>query len=254
MAAKRLNQATLTVTTEVLDKELHKDLKNYEDAASENRLQEAETAFKLADDRMKRLIKNYEITIPMWDAPEAQQKYLAEDIELEAIKQPEIGKIAESSKTEFVSELWSQGNQLADDRLLSGKAGPCQMDVLIGANQVWKALGSKQIVSNTGIRAIESKLGSLLLGQDEKVAISSTTAFSFLLKAKLGTPKVLQEDTDPKKEEIDFARWWKLESLDPLKKVPLSVQWNTYSEFITQDDDGHYVAAPDRPEETFGVL
>lgn len=42
MAAKRLNQATLTVTTEVLDKELHKDLKNYEDAASENRLQEAE--------------------------------------------------------------------------------------------------------------------------------------------------------------------------------------------------------------------
>ncbi|KAK4024163.1 hypothetical protein OUZ56_009550 [Daphnia magna] len=52
MAAKRLNQATLAVTIEVLEKELHKDLKNYETAASENRLQEAETAFELADDRI----------------------------------------------------------------------------------------------------------------------------------------------------------------------------------------------------------
>ncbi|KAK4007700.1 hypothetical protein OUZ56_012853 [Daphnia magna] len=115
----------------------------------------------------------------------------AEDIELEAIEQPEIGKIDGSSKTEFVSELWSQGYQLADDRILSGKAGPCQIDVLIGGNQVWKVLGSKKIVSNT---------------------------------AKLETPKDLHEYTDPKKEEIDFARWWKLESLDPLEKVPLSVQ------------------------------
>ncbi|KAK4024164.1 hypothetical protein OUZ56_009551 [Daphnia magna] len=130
----------------------------------------------------------------------------AEDIELEAIEQPEIGKIAGSSKIEFVSELWRQGYQLADDRILSGKAGPSQIDVLIGANQVWKVLGSKQIVSNTGIRAIESKLGWLLLGQDEKVALSSTTAISFLLNAKLGTPKDLHEDPDPKKEEIDFAR------------------------------------------------
>ncbi|KAK4030651.1 hypothetical protein OUZ56_023923 [Daphnia magna] len=63
MAAKRLNQATLAVTIEVLEKELHKDLKNYETAASENRLQIAETAFELADDRMKRIIKNYEIII-----------------------------------------------------------------------------------------------------------------------------------------------------------------------------------------------
>ncbi|KAI9565135.1 hypothetical protein GHT06_008906 [Daphnia sinensis] len=84
------------------------------------------------------------------------------------------------------------------------------------------------------IRAIDSKLGWLLLGKDEKVAISSTTAIGFLLKAKLGTPEDLQEVTDPKNEEIDFARWWKLESLDPLEKVPLAEQWKTYAEAITQ--------------------
>ncbi|XP_057367011.1 uncharacterized protein LOC130688033 [Daphnia carinata] len=39
----------------------------------------------------------------------------AEEIELEAIEQPEIGKVAGSKKTEFVSELWSQGYQLTDD-------------------------------------------------------------------------------------------------------------------------------------------
>ncbi|KAK4021288.1 hypothetical protein OUZ56_003207 [Daphnia magna] len=79
MATKRLNQATLAVTIEVLEKKLHKDLKNYETAASENRLQEAETAFELVDDRMKRLIRNYETIIPMLEhAPEAQQKYLVQ--------------------------------------------------------------------------------------------------------------------------------------------------------------------------------
>ncbi|KAI9552165.1 hypothetical protein GHT06_022502 [Daphnia sinensis] len=46
----------------------------------------------------------------------------AEDIELVAIEQPEIGNVAGSSKTEFASELWSQGYHLADDRILSGKA------------------------------------------------------------------------------------------------------------------------------------
>ncbi|KZS13527.1 Uncharacterized protein APZ42_021322, partial [Daphnia magna] len=78
MAAKRLNQATLAVTIEDLEKELHKDLKNYETTASENRSQGAETAFEPADDRMKKLIKNYETIIPMLDAPEAQQKYLVQ--------------------------------------------------------------------------------------------------------------------------------------------------------------------------------
>ncbi|XP_057369839.1 uncharacterized protein LOC130690968 [Daphnia carinata] len=166
----------------------------------------------------------------------------AEEIELEAIEQPEIGKVAGSKKTEFVSELWSQGYQLADDRILSGRAGPCQIDVLIGANQVWKVLGSKQIVSKTGIRAIESKFGWLLLGQDETVTTSSNTAIGFLLKAKQGTPENLKAEIDPKTDEIDFARWWKLESLDPLEKIPLSIQWKSYSDTIVQDEDGHYVA------------
>ncbi|KAK4045642.1 hypothetical protein OUZ56_033365 [Daphnia magna] len=77
MAAKRLNQATLAVTIEVLEKELHKNLKNYETAASENRLQEAETSFELADDRMKRLIRNYETIIPMLEqAPKFNRKFV----------------------------------------------------------------------------------------------------------------------------------------------------------------------------------
>ncbi|KAK4037543.1 hypothetical protein OUZ56_029575 [Daphnia magna] len=54
---------------------LPRGLKNYEDAASGNRLQEAETAFELADDRMKRLIKNYETIIPILDVRKDQQKY-----------------------------------------------------------------------------------------------------------------------------------------------------------------------------------
>ncbi|KAK4037683.1 hypothetical protein OUZ56_029714 [Daphnia magna] len=58
----------------------------------------------------------------------------AESIDLEAIEQPEIGKVAGSTKTEFVSELWSQGYKLADDRIFSGTAAPCQIDILIGAN------------------------------------------------------------------------------------------------------------------------
>ncbi|XP_057366192.1 uncharacterized protein LOC130687046 [Daphnia carinata] len=113
---------------------------------------------------------------------------------------------------------------------------------MIGANQVCKVLGSEQIVSKTGIRAIESKFGWLLLGQDETLAISSNTAIGFLLKAKLGTPENLEEDTDPKTDEIDFATWWKLESLDELEKIPLSIQWKSYTDSIIQDEDGHYVA------------
>ncbi|KZS20894.1 Uncharacterized protein APZ42_012299 [Daphnia magna] len=58
----------MVVTIAVLEKELHKDLKNYEDAASEDRLLEAETAFDLADDSMKRFIKNYESVIPQLKA------------------------------------------------------------------------------------------------------------------------------------------------------------------------------------------
>ncbi|XP_045032617.1 uncharacterized protein LOC123474466 [Daphnia magna] len=167
----------------------------------------------------------------------------AESIDLEAIEQPEIGKVAGSTKTEFVSELWNQGYKLADDRILSGTAGPCQIDILIGANQVWKVLGSKQIVSKTGIRAIESKLGWLLLGQDETVAISTTTAIGFLLKAKEGTPQYpMQGPNSNRNDEIDFAKWWKLESLDPLENVPLSDRWKSHTDSIKQDEDGHYVA------------
>ncbi|KAI9565134.1 hypothetical protein GHT06_008905 [Daphnia sinensis] len=78
MAARKSNQATLAVTIDVLEKVLHKDLKNYEEASSDNRWDDAETAYELADDRMKRLIKNYELIIPLLDVPEAQQKYLVQ--------------------------------------------------------------------------------------------------------------------------------------------------------------------------------
>ena len=167
----------------------------------------------------------------------------AESIDLEAIEQPEIRKVAGSTKTEFVSELWNQGYKLADDRILSGTAGPCQIDILIRANQVWKILGSKQIVSKTGIRAIKSELGRLLLRQDVTVAISTTTAIGFLLKAKEGTPQYPTQDSNSSRnDEIDFAKWWKLESLDPLENVPLSVRWKSYADSIKQDKDGHYMS------------
>ncbi|KAI9560546.1 DUF1758 and DUF1759 domain containing protein [Daphnia sinensis] len=76
MAARKLNEATLAV--DVLENELHKDLKNYEEASRDDRWDDAETAYELADDRMKRLIKNYELIIPLLNAPEAQQKYLVQ--------------------------------------------------------------------------------------------------------------------------------------------------------------------------------
>jgi hypothetical protein len=46
----------------------------------------------------------------------------AAEIDLVAIEQPEIGKVAGSTKKEFVSELWNQGYKLADDRILSRTA------------------------------------------------------------------------------------------------------------------------------------
>ncbi|KAK4004025.1 hypothetical protein OUZ56_005768 [Daphnia magna] len=98
----------------------------------------------------------------------------AESVDLEAIEQPEIGKVAGSTKTEFISELWNQGYKLADDRILSGTPAPCQIDILIRDNQVWK---------------------------DETVAISSTTAIGFLLKAKEGTPQYLTQDSNSNRND-----------------------------------------------------
>ncbi|KAI9552606.1 hypothetical protein GHT06_020472 [Daphnia sinensis] len=75
MAVKKMNQVTIVVTIEVLEKELTRDLKKDDDAAAEDRLQKAKTALELADDRTKRPNKNYEALIPLLEA-EAQEKYL----------------------------------------------------------------------------------------------------------------------------------------------------------------------------------
>lgn len=102
---------------------------------------------------------------------------------------------------------------------------------------------ANKIVSKTGIRAIQSKLGWVLLGQVNTVVISTTMAIDFLQKAKERTPQYPTQDLNSNRnDEPDFAKWWKLESLDPLKNVPLSVCWNSYADSIKQDEDGHYVA------------
>ena len=85
------------------------------------------------------------------------------------------------------SDLRTEGYKLADDRILRGIAGPCKIDILIGANMVWKMLGTKQVASKSGIRAMKSKLGWLLLGQDEAVVKSQATANNFMLQAKQGS-------------------------------------------------------------------
>ncbi|KAI9560545.1 hypothetical protein GHT06_011487 [Daphnia sinensis] len=119
----------------------------------------------------------------------------AEDIELEAIEQPEIGKVAGSSKTEFVSELWSQGYQLADDRILSGKAGPCQIDIFIGA---WTVL-KKHLKSYQGELAENSKQILRQLYVDDYLSNASTVEEAM---AVIGI--VLKLFTDVK---MDLRKW-----------------------------------------------
>ncbi|XP_045032634.1 uncharacterized protein LOC123474487 [Daphnia magna] len=52
----------------------------------------------------------------------------------------------------------------------------------------------------------------------------------------------MQGPNSNRNDEIEFAKWWKLESLDPLENVPLSDRWKSYTDSIKQDEDGHYVA------------
>ncbi|KZR96607.1 Uncharacterized protein APZ42_008962, partial [Daphnia magna] len=68
-ANKKQQAQTLTLLTiETLERELHKNLKSYDEACRDNLLEAAETAYELADDRALRLLKHYRDVIPQLDA------------------------------------------------------------------------------------------------------------------------------------------------------------------------------------------
>lgn len=76
----------------------------------------------------------------------------AESIDLEVIEQPEIRKVAGSTKAEFVSELWNQGYKLAEfwaeqQRVHSTRNLPIDGAVKIGISFIlegWVKMGQKK--------------------------------------------------------------------------------------------------------------
>ena len=90
----------------------------------------------------------------------------APTIEILAVKEENIAKLNELQHTNFAKELHEKGYHLADDRFLNGNNNPCEVELLIGANAIWEVVGRAQIEHNSGLRAIESKIGWLMMGQD----------------------------------------------------------------------------------------
>lgn len=61
---KQLAQASAILRIEAVEKEIYKNLNSYDEACRDNLMIEAEVAYELARDRMKRVIKRYEVVIP----------------------------------------------------------------------------------------------------------------------------------------------------------------------------------------------
>ena len=88
----------------------------------------------------------------------------APTIEILAIEEENIAKLNELQHTNFAKELHEKEYHLADDRFLNGNNNPCEMKLLIGANAIWEVVGRALIEQFSGLKAIESKIGWLLMG------------------------------------------------------------------------------------------
>ena len=112
----------------------------------------------------------------------------AEVIEFDALERPHIANMNALHHTEFARQLWDNGYQLADDRFLNGDTAACEIEILIGANAIWKVCCDQHISDASGLlRAQESKIGWLLLGQDCSTTTTQLGMVAMAMKAHAWT-------------------------------------------------------------------
>lgn len=102
-------------------------------------------------------------------------------VQLEALDKEEISTTSPYIHSEFARKLKQQGKFLGDDRFFSSGMESPEIDILIGADHIWDVCGQETIASSCGLRAVNSKLGWLLLGPSANNP-SGSTVISMLMR------------------------------------------------------------------------
>ena len=68
----------------------------------------------------------------------------AEEVTLEAVEREEIARLSALQHTEFATQLHQRGFKLADDRFLTKRNEPCEVEIPIGANTMARGSRSKR--------------------------------------------------------------------------------------------------------------
>ena len=137
----------------------------------------------------------------------------AAPVELRVLDKQTICPAPPYGKTDFANDLWNKGYQLADDRFLGGGHSISEIDILIGADHVWQVCLDTTISHSEGLRAIDSKLGWLLLGPSASRTVETPTTTSAVVTTVIISalqwsiscplPSTLQDDTPREQFAID---------------------------------------------------
>ena len=158
-----------------------------------------------------------------------------------------MARINRCEQSDFTRYLNSNGYRLADERLITGAAEEAEVDVLIGANFIWKVVGSRQIVANN-VCAIESKLGWLLLGQDQSVCQANEAKILALALgtslAEKDTPEQLDHFLVNRDAAFDMKFFFECEQVKDLEQeAEMSDLWNRVRSSVQREPSGHYSVA-----------
>lgn len=145
-------------------------------------------------------------------------------IEINALESASIAPLGKLEHTEFATQLWEQGYHLADQRFLTGDNEAREIQLIIGARDIWEVCKTGQIISNNGLRAMESALGWLLLGQDKSSTAHPQAATVLQVRAEAvdeDEPTAQAEVEEPTAQgNFELKLFWLMEHFGALDKEP----------------------------------
>ena len=176
----------------------------------------------------------------------------AKEISFEAVEREQIARLNALQHTEFAAQLHQCGYRLADDRFLTKKNEPCEVEILIGANAIWEVNGTAFMEHHSGLRAVESKLGWLMLGQDASPAEPQEQAavVALMLKAQAleGSPSEYEVYPDQRIGDFDVQQFFKYDNLNALDEETdqdedaVKKDLEGYLKKVTKTTSGRYQA------------